>query len=223
MPGAPLLELHRVGFDDDGRAILADVSFTVHEQEILGVALQHGAGKSLLLSIASGLVPPSRGEVVFRGRRIAELPPSPPKLGFVFEDDGGLLANLSVFDNVALPLRFHFALTETEIDAKVREALGLVGLEDDAARMPWQLTSDRQRLASLARASVYEPELVLIDDFYLNADQDAFRRMQDSVAILREAHGTAFLLAVDGGGEFGIADRLCLVDLGSVLELERPS
>lgn len=223
MPGAPLLELHRVGFDDEGRAILADVSLTVHEGEVLGVVLQHGSGKSLLLSIASGLVEPTRGEVVFRGRRIAELPTSPPKLGFVFENEGGLFANLSVFDNVALPLRFHFAHTDAEIETKVQEVLGLVGLEDDATRMPWQLTGDRQRLAALARAIVYQPELVFIDDFYVNADQDAFRRLQESVAITREAYGTAFLLAVDGSGDFGITDRLCLVDLGTVLELERPT
>ncbi|MCA9612640.1 MAG: ATP-binding cassette domain-containing protein, partial [Myxococcales bacterium] len=105
MPGAPLLELHRVGFRADGRDILADVSLTVHEGELLGVVLQHGAGKSLLLSIAGGLVRPTHGEVVYRGRRITELASSPPKLGFVFEDDGGLLANLSVYENVALPLR----------------------------------------------------------------------------------------------------------------------
>jgi ABC-type transporter Mla maintaining outer membrane lipid asymmetry ATPase subunit MlaF len=223
MPGAPLLELHRVGFVDDERPLLSDVSLTVHEGEIVGVVLQQGAGKSLLLSIASGLVPPTSGEVVYHGRRIAELPASPPKLGFVFEDDGGLLANLSIFDNVALPLRFHYGLDESAIDAKVREVLGLVGLDELADRMPWQLTRDRQRLAALARATVYEPELIFIDDFFPSSDQDAFRRMQESVEITREAQGTAFLLAVDGTGEFGIADRLCLVDHGTVLELERPT
>jgi ABC-type transporter Mla maintaining outer membrane lipid asymmetry ATPase subunit MlaF len=223
MPGAPLLELHRVGFVDDERPLLSDVSLTVHEGEIVGVVLQQGAGKSLLLSIASGLVPPTSGEVVYRGRRITELPASPPKLGFVFEDDGGLLANLSIFDNVALPLRFHYGLEERAIDAKVHEVLGLVGLDELADRMPWQLTRDRQRLAALARATVYEPELIFIDDFFPSSDQDAFRRMQESVEITREAQGTAFLLAVDGTGEFGITDRLCLVDHGTVLELERPT
>lgn len=224
MTQAPLLELHRVSLRDGDEAVLTDVSFTVHEAEIVGVVLQHGAGKSVLLRIAAGLLAPTSGEVVYGGRRIGELPMSPPKLGFVFEDDGGLFANLSLFDNVALPLRYHFDLDEHAVEAKVREVLGLVGLEDQAHRMPFELTRDRQRLAALARAVAYEPELIFIDDYYVSAEADEqVRRMRESIEIAREAHGTAFLLAMEAGGDGDIADRLCLADHGTVLELDRRS
>ncbi|HJK91119.1 MAG TPA: ATP-binding cassette domain-containing protein [Polyangiaceae bacterium LLY-WYZ-15_(1-7)] len=222
MPGAPLLEFHRVSLRDGEIPVLTEVSLTVHEAEIVGVVFQHGIGKTSLLYIGAGLMPPTAGEVVYRGRRIAELPKTPPKLGFVFEDDGGLLENTSVFDNVALPLRFHLELEEKEVARKVEEVLSLVGMEEQAGRFPWQLTGDRQRLVALARALVYEPELVFVDDFFLGADADAFRRMQEAISLAREAHETAFLLVMEASAaDFGVADRLCLVDHGAVLELER--
>ncbi|MBX3250879.1 MAG: ATP-binding cassette domain-containing protein [Myxococcales bacterium] len=222
MPQAPLLELHRVSLRDGDQAVLTDVSLTVNEAEVVGVVLQHGAGKSVLLRVASGLLPPTSGAVIYRGRRIEELPASPPKLGFVFEDDGGLLANLSLFDNVALPLRYHFDLDDHALEAKVREVLGLVGLDEHTHRMPFELTRDRQRLAALARAIAYEPELIFVDDFYVSAEADEqVRRMQESIDIAREAHGTAFLLAMEAGGDASVADRLCLVDHGAVLELDQ--
>ncbi|MEM9068153.1 MAG: ATP-binding cassette domain-containing protein [Myxococcota bacterium] len=217
--GDPLLEFHRVTFGD----VLTEVSLTVHAQEIVGVVFQHGIGKSVLLQLGAGLIEPSAGEVVYRGRRIRDRPDE-PTIGFVFEDDGGLFENMTLYDNIALPLRFHTRSSESEIEAKVREILSVVGMDDEAERFPWTMTRDRQRLASLARALVYEPDVCFIDDFFIGADADAFHRMEETVSLAREAYGTAFLLVLEAAPEdFGIADRLCLIDHGAVLELDRMS
>ena len=224
VPGDPLLEFHRVTVRDDDVPVLTEVSLTVHEAEIVGLVFQQGTGKTHLLHVGAGLLEPTEGEIVYRGRRLAELPRSPPKIGMVFEDEGGLLANLSVHDNIALPLRFHTAKPESEIETKVDEVLSVIGMEDAGPRFPWQLTRDRQRLVALARALSYEPELVLVDDYFLGTDADAFHRMGETIGLAREAYEMAFLLVMEAApDDFGVADRLCLVDHGMVLDLDRES
>lgn len=219
----PLLELHRVSLLDGDLPILTEVSLTLYEQEILGVVFQQGIGKTALLHIAAGLLAPTKGEVVLRGRRLAALQgPDRPPLGFVFAE-GGLMENLSLYENVALPLRYHTNLDEDAIESKVLEHLQLVGMEEQRERFPWQLTRDRCRLAALARALVVEPVVVFVDDFFLGADADAFRRMEQAVGLARDAVGTSFFLVLEATpDDFGCADRLCLVDHGAVLELDRP-
>jgi len=219
----PLLELHRVCFTSGEQPVLTDVSLTVHEQEIVGVVFQQGIGKSALLRIGAGLLRPTSGEVVFRGKRLAEQLRGKPELGMVFED-GALMENTTVFDNVALPLRFHTGESEETIAQKVDEVLSVVGMEHAKSRFPWQLTRDRARLVALARAMIYEPALIFVDDFFQGADAEAFSRMSEAVSMTREAYETAFLLVMEATPDsFGIADRLCLVDHGMVLELDRPS
>ncbi len=224
VPGDPLLEFHRVSIRDGDEPILTEVSLTVHEAEIVGLVFQQGMGKTHLLYAGAGLIEPTAGEVVYRGKRLSDLPRVPPKIGLVFEGDGGLLANLSVYDNIALPLRFHTDRSEEEIRTKVEEVLAVTGMDGSAKQLPWQLTRDRQRLVALARALVYEPELIFIDDYFIGTDADAFHRMSETIGLAREAYETAFLLVMEAApDDFGVADRLCLVDHGAVLELDRPS
>lgn len=217
----PLLELHRVSFRDGETAILTEVSLTVFAREILGVVFQQGIGKTALLHLAAGLLEPSAGEVVYRGERIAKRPAS-PTLGMVFEDDGGLLPNLTVFENIALPLRYHTRASEPEVRAKVSEVLSVAGVQEVADKHPWQLTRDRQRLAALARALITEPDLVFVDDLYQGADAEAYGQMRETILLAREAYGTAFLLVLESSAEdFDFCDRICLIDHGAVLELTR--
>ena len=224
MPGEPLLEFHRVSFEREGLRLLTEVSLTVHRTEIVGVVFQGGAGKTELLYLGAGLLEATAGEVMYRGKRLRDHASDPPTMGFVFEDDGGLFENLTLFENVALPLRYHTTKTEDEIDAKVREILSVVGMDESAHRFSWELSRDRQRVAALARALVYEPDIVFVDDFFIGADADAFHRMEETISLARDAYETAFLLVMEAApDDFGVADRLCLVDHGAVLELDRTS
>lgn len=224
MAGEPLLEFHRVSYERDGTRLLTEVSLTIHRAEIVGVVFQGGAGKTELLYLGAGLLDASAGEVMYRGKRLRDRATHPPTMGFVFEDDGGLFENLSLYENIALPLRFHTSKTEEEIDAKVREILSVVGMEESASKHSYEIGRDRQRVAALARALVYEPDIVFVDDFFIGADADAFHRMEETISLARDAYETAFLLVMEATpDQFGIADRLCLVDHGAVLELDRAS
>lgn len=218
----PLLEFHHVSFTPGDQAVLHDISLTIHEQEIVGLVFQQGLGKTSLLRIGAGLIEPSAGEVVFRGQRVRSLRATDAPFGFVFHD-GGLLENLTIFDNVALPVRYHTRHDEAFIAARVGEVLRAVGMEEHAERFPWELTRDRQRLASLARALVRDPDLVFVDDFFRGADAGAFQQLEDAVRAARDERRTAFALVLEAfSGDFGVVDRLCLIDHGSVLEMERP-
>lgn len=222
--GQPLLEFHRVSFERDEQPILTEVSLTIHQAEIVGVVFQGGTGKTELLYLGAGLLDATAGEVMYRGKRLRDQESQPPSMGFVFEDDGGLFENLTLYENIALPLRFHSSKTEEEIDAKVREILSVVSMEDTASKYSYEFGRDRQRVAALARALVYEPDIVFVDDFFIGADADAFHRMEETIALARDAFQTAFLLVMEATPDnFGVADRLCLVDHGAVLELDRTS
>lgn len=224
MPGEPLLEFHRVSYEREGQRLLTEVSLTIHRGEIVGVVFQGGTGKTELLYLGAGLLQPTAGEVMYRGKRLRERPSHPPSMGFVFEDDGGLFENLTLYENIALPLRFHTSKTEEEIDAKVREILSVVGMEESGSKYSYEIGRDRQRVAALARALVYEPDIVFVDDFFIGADADAFHRMEETISLARDAYEMAFLLVMEATpDQFGVADRLCLVDHGAVLELDRPS
>jgi len=193
----PLLELEAVTVRDGTRVVLDEIDLRVMAGEIVGLsfAQAHG-GKTTLLYTAAGLREPDSGSARFEGKRLPSPPQVPPypAMGMVFRDDGGLFPNMTLEENVALPLRYH---ESDDAEARARAMLERVGIGGSEDRFPWELTKERMRLAALARALVYRPKLVLIDDFYAGADERAFAQAQRAIAEANEEHGTAFLLVVE--------------------------
>lgn len=191
----PLLQLEGVTVREGARVVLDDIDLEVRAGEIVGLsfAQAHG-GKTTLLYTAAGLREPDSGSVRFEGKRLERATPPYPAIGMVFRDDGGLFPNMTIEENVALPLRYHEGDGAEE---RAREMLERVGIGGSSERFPWELTRERMRLAALARALVYRPKLVLIDDFYAGADDRAFASAQDAIVAHNEEHGTAFLIVVE--------------------------
>jgi cell division transport system ATP-binding protein len=156
-----------------GRDALADVSFEVAPGEMLFVTGHSGAGKSTLLRLIHLTERASRGTVLFadrnlgklRGRRIAL---HRREVGVVFQDHR-LLADRSVADNVALPLRLR-GMHRAEIRKRVRATLDKVGLGDRGNALPRQLSAGEQQRVGIARAIVAEPKLLLADEPTGNLD-----------------------------------------------------
>jgi cell division transport system ATP-binding protein len=156
-----------------GRDALTDVSFEVAPGEMLFVTGHSGAGKSTLLRLIHLTERASRGAVVFadrnlgklRGRRIAL---HRREVGVVFQDHR-LLADRSVADNVALPLRLR-GMHRAEISKRVRSTLDKVGLGDRGTALPRQLSAGEQQRVGIARAIVAEPRLLLADEPTGNLD-----------------------------------------------------
>ena len=193
-----LLELEGVTVREGARVVLDDVDLRVAPGEIVGLsfAQAHG-GKTTLLYMAAGLREPDSGSIRFDGKRLSgqrSVPPY-PAMGMVFRDDGGLFPNMTIEENVALPLRYHEG--DEGAEERAHAMLERVGLLESADRFPWELTKERMRLAALARALVYRPRLVLVDDFFAGADEWAFGQAQRAITQTNEEHDTAFLLIVE--------------------------
>lgn len=227
MPGEPLIELKNVTVRHGTQTILNDMSLTVHEGEIIGLVFTHGTGKSTLLRAAAGFFRPDEGQIFYRGRDVAtfdfdEEARFQAKTGFVFQN-GGLLVNTNVYDNVALPLRYHTDLDEAEIEGTVQGMLGLVGMADAGDRFPFELTIVKQKLVALARALVVHPEIVFYDNFFKGTETAAWQTLTTLVRQLRTTMDLAWMLVLESDPDtYHIADRLCVIENGRVLEMSAP-
>jgi phospholipid/cholesterol/gamma-HCH transport system ATP-binding protein len=222
-----VLELRDVSIARRGKPVLVRVNLEVRAREALGVVFLRGGGRSTLLSVASGLLAPDSGEVLYRGRPLSslgtrEVDAFRKATAMVFEH-GGLLVNTTCFNNVALPLRYHTRLPEDEIEVKVMDLLGVVGMREARDHFPWELTIGKQRLVALARALAREPELIFFDNFFQGSEPLAWRKLTRVMQESRERRGTAFVLVLEADPTvYSLADRLLVIEDGHVLEAGAP-
>ena len=148
--------------------LLRGVSFTVERGEILVIGGRSGSGRSTLLEICAGLVQPVGGYVMWDGVRLEsmtrkKLLAARERIGFLFQQHA-LIANYSIFDNIALPLRTQGALSEREVDMRVRSVMEEVALFGVERLFPESLSSGQLKSASLARALATDPEMLFLDE-----------------------------------------------------------
>jgi phospholipid/cholesterol/gamma-HCH transport system ATP-binding protein len=150
------------------RVVLDGIDFEVGRGECLVILGRSGSGKSVTLRQLNGLEKPDAGSVVFDGVDLTtleerELFPLRRRIGMLFQG-GALFDSLSVFENVAFPLREHRSLDAAEIAEKVAEKLAMVHLSDAGETMPADLSGGMRKRAALARALALEPEVMLYDE-----------------------------------------------------------
>lgn len=151
-----------------GRKVLDGVDFDVRRGECLVVLGRSGSGKSVTLRQLNGLEKPDAGSVLFEGTDISaleerDLYPMRRRVAMLFQS-GALFDSMSIFDNVAFPLREHTRLPATDIAEKVREKLALVHLPEVGGRMPSELSGGMRKRAALARALALDPQVILYDE-----------------------------------------------------------
>jgi cell division transport system ATP-binding protein len=180
-----------------GPEVLRDLSFTLEQGSFHWLLGASGAGKSSVLGLMRLALRPNRGEVEVLGLRITgarrgALPALRRRIGVVYQDFR-LLAHLSVFDNIALPMRVA-GRGEAQLRADVAEMLRWVGLEDRAAALPPALSGGEQQRVAIARAVVMRPALLLADEPTGNLDAAQARRV---LALMQEMHrlGTTVVVA----------------------------
>jgi len=166
VPGEALISLCdiHVGFED--REVLQGISFEVAQGETKVLLGETGTGKTLLMKLAAGLIQPDSGSVLVMGHDVSEMPEREllnfrRSIGFVFQE-GALFDSMTVADNVSFRLREE-AMDETEIEARVHEALRFVEMEDALEKFPADLSGGMRRRVSIARALVGRPPVVLYD------------------------------------------------------------
>jgi phospholipid/cholesterol/gamma-HCH transport system ATP-binding protein len=157
---------------------------------LIAITGPSGCGKSTLLKISAGLINPDSGKVFINGMDILNI--SRPallqmrrELAFVFQD-AALLSNLTVYNNIALPLRYHYNPPEEEVDKKVTEILRTFDLEDEKNNLPAQLSMGQRKLASFARGLIMEPNLIFFDEPVAGIDAIAREKMVNKILPLRD-------------------------------------
>ncbi len=163
-----MIRLENIHRSFDGTEVLKGISFEIKQGEVLALIGRSGYGKSVLLKHVAGLMKPDSGRILVDGQdvcsmRAGELSHFRGRLGFLFQS-GALFDSMSIFDNVAFPLREKTRLKEGELRKKVQLELEQVGLIGSEEKYPSQLSGGMVKRASLARALIEDPEIMLIDE-----------------------------------------------------------
>lgn len=215
------IELQDVAVEGDDGDTLAELSLTIQRGEWAVLVGPDRSGKGLVLELCTGLCRPDRGTVRVLGRSLLSLDEEGLgdlrlHLGVVLQQPG-LLTNMTVFNNVALPLRYHTLLSEDEVAARVRpwlEELDLISVRD---RFPAALSAGEARCAAIARALVTEPDLLLLDEPVLGLDADRARRLADLLDRRRRGRTCTIVALLSGYSPLvERADRVAFIRNGRV-------
>ncbi len=202
----------------NGVEVLHGVDLRVEPGEIFVIMGPSGSGKSVLLKHLIGLETPDAGEVLIGGESI-ETPGvmDRHRMAMVFQS-GALLNSLTVGENLGLYLWEHQLKSEPEIAAIVAAKLDLVGLKGMEDRMPNELSGGMKKRASIARALVMEPELILYDEPTSELDPlMAVTIGQEIVNMRKRLYATSIVVSHDRDLAFGIADRIAILHQGGIL------
>jgi NitT/TauT family transport system ATP-binding protein len=188
---------------------LEDVSFSVGDGEFVCVVGPSGCGKTTLLKCIAGLMRPTRGEVLLRGRRVLE---PPEELALVFQDySRSLMPWSTVRNNVLLPLR-HKRLSGAARKELVEESLESVGLTRFIDHYPWQLSGGMQQRVAIARALAYQPSVLLMDEPFASVDAQTRGDLEDLILRLRDDYGITILFVThDIDESVYLADRVVVL------------
>ncbi len=164
-----LVRSERVSVVYQNQAILKDIDVSISRGETVAVIGESGCGKTVFMKTLVGLIAPSRGRILFGDRCLnemsdIELTETRRKIGFVFQN-AALFDSMSIFDNVAFPLRQHDNVDAEELEQRALERLAEVGLPPDIAhKRPAELSGGMRKRVGLARALILRPELVVYDE-----------------------------------------------------------
>jgi NitT/TauT family transport system ATP-binding protein len=173
------------GDGDKATHAIGDVTLTVEAGEFACVVGPSGCGKTTLLKCVAGLMKPSRGEVLLRGKRVTG---PPEELALVFQEySRSLLPWASVRNNVLLPLR-HKNVSGDERKRLVEESLDAVGLTRFIDHYPWQLSGGMQQRVAIARALAYQPSILLMDEPFASVDAQTRGDLEDLILRVREEY-----------------------------------
>lgn len=201
---------------------LQDVDLHVEEGEFVTLLGPSGCGKSTMLRIIAGLLDPSAGQVLFGDTVVNHLPPHKRNVGLVFQNYA-LFPHRTVFENVAFGLRMR-KVKSSAIKERVQKALEMVQLGEFGSRYPSQLSGGQQQRVSLARALVYEPSVLLLDEPFGALDKKLREAMQLELRELqRTLKVTTIFVTHDQEEALTLSDRIAVMNAGRIEQVDEPS
>jgi phospholipid/cholesterol/gamma-HCH transport system ATP-binding protein len=197
-PGAPVVVFDHVELAFDEKVVLRDVSFTLlkgHTKIILGAS---GSGKSTSLKIITGLLRADDGVVWVNGQRVDQLTEQQMMsvrgdLGMIFQE-GALFDSLTVRENVGYKLYEESDMPLEDVDRRVAEVLGFVGLAEHIDKMPSELSGGQRRRVAIARAMAFKPRILLYDEATTGLDPITATTVDDEIIKLRDLEGVSSIV-----------------------------
>jgi phospholipid/cholesterol/gamma-HCH transport system ATP-binding protein len=212
----------------DEHVVLRGLDLEVPQGTTLSVMGGSGSGKTVLLRLTAGLIKPDRGRIHVLGvdttpLREEALLPLRRRMGFVFQG-AALFDSLTVYENVAYPLREHATLPEGEVAARVHTMLQLVGLRDVDDKLPGELSGGMKKRVGIARALVLGPELVLYDEPTAGLDPTNARLITELVEGLKARRITETVTVVTHDRDFArrISDQIAILIDGRIAQVGVP-
>lgn len=211
----------------NGAEVLSGVDFELRDRETLVIIGRSGGGKSVLLKHLCGLLRPDAGRVIVDGVDIdplseSELTPIRKKFGVLFQG-AALFDSMTVFENVAFPLREERKLEEPEITRRVEQALTIVDLLAAKDKKPAELSGGMRKRAGLARACVANPKYILYDEPTTGLDPVLADHINDLILRTRDQlHVTSLAVTHDMTSAYKIGDRIAMLHDGRIHAVGTP-
>jgi phospholipid/cholesterol/gamma-HCH transport system ATP-binding protein len=193
------LRVENMRFSFSGEPLLAGVSLSVSAGGMLAIAGRSGCGKTTLLEICASLRQPREGTVFWDGVDLASLPRAEimrrrQGIGYVFQKHA-LIHNFTVFDNIALPLRYHRHMADSDVRRVVHTGMEELGLRDVDKRFPNELSAAQSRCAAIARAVVMGPKLLFLDEPTAGVDPVTAEGIGRALVSMNAARGLTVVAA----------------------------
>ena len=214
-----IVEVKNLHFGYPGRPILKGLSLTIPRGKLVAILGASGCGKSTLLRLIGAQIRPSQGEVLVAGQRIHSLDNDAlyqlrKKMGFMFQA-GGLFSDMSVFENIAFPLREHTRLPENIIRQLVLMKLNAVGLRGAWNLGTNELSGGMSRRVALARAIAIDPMLAMYDEPFAGLDPISINVIATLIRVLNDALGTtSIIVSYDVSESLKVADYVYVIGDG---------
>ena len=223
----PMIKIRQLKIAFGDKIVLNDLDLDVYEGETLAVIGPSGTGKSTVIKVLTGLLPPTSGSVVIDGQETSgyseeEWDALRRRMGVVFQYSA-LFDFLSVGENVAFGLRRYFKLSEEEIQERVAQLLDLVGMPDTQKMLPSELSGGMKKRVALSRALAMEPRIVLYDEPTSGLDPVMTMTISRLIRKTQEQLGlTSVLVTHDMESAFFAADRIAMLDKGKIVQIGTP-
>jgi putative spermidine/putrescine transport system ATP-binding protein len=202
--------------------VVKDLNLAMPKGEFLTMLGPSGSGKTTCLMMLAGFETATHGEIRLNGRPINQVPPHKRGIGMVFQNYA-LFPHMTVGENLAFPLEVR-GMGKADRDAKIRRALDMVQMGAFANRRPAQLSGGQQQRIALARALVFDPELVLMDEPLGALDKQLREHMQFEIKALHERLGiTVVYVTHDQGEALTMSDRVAVFNEGVIQQLDTPA
>ena len=215
----PFVEFRDVQKAYGSKVVLRGASLKVYRGEVLVILGGSGSGKSVTLRHMLGLEAPDSGRVIVEDEDITDLPEEElyrvrKKFGMLFQS-GALFDSMTVFENVAFPLREHTEMSEEEIARAVREKLELVNLPNTAHLMPVDLSGGMRKRVGLARSIVLDPKMILYDEPTTGLDPVTAHKINEMIIDLQsKLNVTSVVVTHDIQSAFMVGDRIAFLNKG---------